>query len=177
MLLGTMHHVNTARPPAFVRAGGGQPGEVHTPNSEPSQGAPRLQPKAMWPGSSASSRATPGAVGLLAPALSPPASARLISFVCELLMPPPLPCLEAREGGRRASRQPHLWPQGQPAPARWARGPLRPCPGSSGAGEGRPWERAPLAVAPEPGVAIGGSHRAGLVRAVGRWRPHKGIVC
>lgn len=39
------------------------------------------------------------------------------------------------------------------------------------------WERVPLAVALEPGVAIGGSHRAGLVQAAGRWRPHKGIVC
>lgn len=39
------------------------------------------------------------------------------------------------------------------------------------------WERVPLVVAPEPGVAIGSLHRARLVRAAGHWRPHKGIVC
>lgn len=116
------------------------------------------------------------------------------SFVCELLMPPALPCLAAAvtadEGGRHCLQQPNLCPQKAACAGPTGLGGHMPGPWSQGWWTVPPfpslpwepawvahWERVPLAVAPEPGVAIGGLHRAGLVRAAGHWRPHKGIVC
>lgn len=133
VLLGTMHHVNTAWPLAFVRAEA-SPGEARTPNSEQSQ-APGLQPEATWQGGgragSSTSWGPPGRGRAAAPALSPPRLLRAVSCVCELSTPPPLPCLEARqEGALPAAAQPHLWPQraacsgrsGLVGPGLWSQG-------------------------------------------------------
>ena len=194
VLLGTMHHVNTAWPLAFVRAEA-SPGEARTPNSEQSQ-CPRTAARSHVAGGRrgwlfhilGAARPRWGCGSSTLPSPPPPGPRPVcVNYRRPLLSPAWKP---AEEGVLPAAAQPHLWPQraacsrhsGLVGP--YAR-PVVPGPvdlralaqPSLGACEGRPWERAPLAVAPEPGVAIGGSHRAGLVRTAGRWRPHKGIVC
>lgn len=107
-----------------------QAGAAHvrgTPQMQSMVSAPRQQPKAAVAeeekGAGSSDIQRPVLVSTLSgpwwgcrlqhsPLLLP----RFISFVCELLMLPPLLCLaaavtEAHEGGRHCLQQPHLWPQ------------------------------------------------------------------
>lgn len=189
MLLGTMHHVNTAQATGLCHAARASPGEVHTQiQSRPVPPDCSLEPRCPGGGRAGSSDWClhgPGPRwGCSSSAPPPPPS----SFVCELLTPAPLPCpaaaLPAAHGGGLWPQPQHLWPQRAACP-RWmlsagSQGrrvfPPWPCPLQELVWVTH-WERVLLAGAPEPGVAIGGSHRARLVWAAGRWRPHKGIVC
>lgn len=97
MLLGTLYHVNTAQATGLCQSRrGGQACEVHTPNSE--QSVPKAivaegrgrgwffrHPAAAWCPHLPSPR---WGCWLQHSTLPPP-----FSFVCELLMPPALPCL------------------------------------------------------------------------------------
>lgn len=160
MLPGTMHHVNMAqatglcqsrRGPALVRCTPKFRAGAALPERGPGGGrassadsAPALVSTPPWP-----------VVGLLAPALYSLSSPQPCSFVCELLMPPPLPCLaaavtEGRRGGGAASAAAPLategslhwaclaaWPHVQPAVSVMGCLPTLSQP-ASGAGAGHP---------------------------------------
>lgn len=142
MLLGTMHHVNTAQAtglhqrrqgPTLVRCMPQIQSRLSTPPPPP---PPAAQGHSGWGGGRGTlwtpvewrpalvptpprPSALGGATGSSAPP-SPPPPCNSSLFVCELLMPPPLPCLaaavvEAHEGGSAASSSPTSGRRRQPA--------------------------------------------------------------
>lgn len=146
-----MHHVNTAQPLAFVRAGGGQ-AWPDAPQIQSRVGAPRLQPEATWVRGrdwlfQIQPQPPPPLAGSSSLASPPPP--QLVSGVCELLMLPSLPCLEAGREGRRCLPRHTSGHSRPPAPRTreaicmytlgpWASRPLHPCPALLGSQLGSP---------------------------------------
>lgn len=149
-----MHHVNTAQPQAFVRAGGclAWLGLAH-PKFRAESVPPACSPKPRgWEGRDwlfqIQPQPPPPPLAGSSTLASPPPP-QLVSGVCELLMLSSLPCLEAGREGRLCLPRHTSGRSRPPAPRTrgaiwmytlgpWASRPLRPCPALLGSQRGSP---------------------------------------